>query len=151
MNPKSIPSDINVGDVLKCIVIENKNQGMQWRAYPYTEACIPVPNTENSVEIFTNKLMANKCGIEIIEQINFGKVYINQTKTIFVSIVNKSLDHHILESVDNEIGKKFIRFKSFVITYGNPIDRPFIIPPKNEMFVELLCDAKYVISSQLNH
>ena len=48
-----------------------------------------------------------------------------------------------MESVDSEEGENIIRFKAFHMNYGKPVDPPFRIPPRKEVFVELFCEGLY--------
>lgn len=82
----SFTQRLRCGDVIKCIVIETRNDRYNWRAYPYTNMSDPSANIEDRVETYTNELMENKNGIEIIQKIDFQEMKLNSTKKIKIWI-----------------------------------------------------------------
>ena len=87
MRKTSSTDHLKEGDIIRCVVLEvQTSQRYCWRAYPYTPICDPTSNVDDKIVNFTNELLENKNGIEILKEIDFGNTKLDSSKTTFVWI-----------------------------------------------------------------
>ncbi len=78
--------NLRVGDAIKVLVIESRNNSLNWRAIKYTEDKNQKTDQKDETEEFTNKLLEDKNQVYVCDKINFGQIKIDSKKTLLVWI-----------------------------------------------------------------